>query len=36
MSMGAASPAEPVTGLMVAKAQPRPARRRLSSGLSAD
>jgi len=31
---GAVSPAEPVTGLMVAKAQPLPARRRLSSGLS--
>lgn len=35
MPSGAVSPAEPVTGLMVAKIQPRPARRRLSSGLSA-
>lgn len=35
MPSGAVSPAEPVTGRMVAKIQPRPARRRLSSGLSA-
>lgn len=32
---GAVSPAEPVTGRMVATPQPLPARRRLSSGLSA-
>ncbi len=35
MPSGAVSPAEPVTGLMVAKPQPFPARRRLRSGLSA-
>ena len=35
MPSGAVNPAEPVTGLMVAKPQPRPARRRLCSGLSA-
>ena len=35
MPAGAVSPAQPVTGPMVAKAQPRPDRRRLSSGLSA-
>lgn len=35
MPSGAVSPAEPVTGLMVAKIQPRPVRRRLRSGLSA-
>jgi hypothetical protein len=35
MPSGAVSPAEPVTGPVVAKAQPRPDRRRLSSGLSA-
>lgn len=35
MPSGAVSPAEPVTGLMVAKFQPLPARRRLCSGLSA-
>ena len=35
MPSGAVSPAEPVTGLIVAKAQPLPARRRLRSGLSA-
>ena len=35
MPAGAVSPAQPVTELMVAKAQPRPDRRRLSSGLSA-
>ena len=35
MPSGAVSPAEPVTGLMVAKPPPLPARRRLCSGLSA-
>ena len=35
MPSGAVSPAEPVTGLMVAKPQPLPARRRLRSGRSA-
>lgn len=35
MPSGAVSPAEPVTGRMVAKPQPLPARRRLSSGLLA-
>lgn len=35
MPSGAVSPAEPVTGLMLAKPQLLPARRRLSSGLSA-
>ena len=35
MPAGAVSPAQPVTGPMVAKAQPLPDRRRLSSGLSA-
>ena len=33
MLSGAVSPAEPVTGLNMAKAQPLPVRRRLSSGL---
>jgi len=35
MPSGAVSPAEPVTGLMMARPQPLPAKRRLSSGLSA-
>ncbi|MDQ1223878.1 hypothetical protein QE443_000039 [Pantoea ananatis] len=34
MPSGAVSPAEPVTGLNMAKSRPLPARRRLSSGLS--
>ena len=34
MPSGAVSPAEPVTGLNMAKAQPFPVRRRLGSGLS--